>query len=906
MLAQVFWNSPRSLPGAVVVGLVTVVAVLWLYPPQVKGLAWHWRWGLPMLRAGGMLALAVALLKPSVLRPKTSDEQGAVIVLVDRSRSMAVADNARTPGQLVALADGMGRIPAGVRSAAAAEVAARAAQARPRLAAVERAIGDLEYARVAGRGVEAARDRVDAASRSLLEAAGAVRAAVLLLPDPAARAQPAGLGDVPRPEDADAGARLAALRASLDTVTAAATQAQSAADEQLYRSNPHVRAACDDLAARNRFSLAEESLLRPGSGLLAMLGAGTTVVGFAFADDLSPLPLGGQGRRAATRPSTAAAAAPGSPATSPAPAALNAAPDGRSSDLAGSVRKALDLLENRDVAAVVLVSDGRQAGAEAAITSGLGASGVPVFPVAVAPPGAVRDVAVAGVTAPPSAFVGETVTVRAEVRGQGLRDLDVQVTLAVEGAPEQVRPVRLTDGRPAVVEMQFKVARAGAQAVTVSLAGVPGEATAENNSARRWVKVLSQKVAVAAYAALPGWDFQYLRNALSRTPWVDLRAAVLNPAAPRVPLSPDDILRQDVLVLADVPVAALDDAQWGAAYRLASERGGSVVLVAGPAHVPVEYGPHLVASSLLPYPPDMTPAWRMWPGEAPMFRLVPHPDAAGESFLRLGGGAGAPGAQRWQTLPGFYRVLPVGRLKPSAQPLLVEASSGEPVLTQMRVGAGRAFLFGADETWRWRNPSADDAHDRFWLQLTRFAAGEPYAARSERLALDVDRVAFEAGESVQAKVRTLAGGAESFRLEVVKDGATYRTLNADPSGGDESGRFRARVGPLPEGDYELRLTEAGGGTAGALSLPLRVTAGYETELADVSADDSVLARLAEASGGEVYRLDQVNQLAERLRATTERRSRFVEQRLWDSPYLFVLVVACFAAEWAARKRVGLA
>ena len=139
----------------------------------------------------------------------------------------------------------------------------------------------------------------------------------------------------------------------------------------------------------------------------------------------------------------------------------------------------------------------------------------------------------------------------------------------------------------------------------------------------------------------------------------------------------------------------------------------------------------------------------------------------------------------------------------------------------------------------------------------------------------------------------------------------YRTLAASSAGGSESGRFRARVGGLPEGDYELRLSESGGAdgadsdAAGAVSLPFYVTAGYETELADVSADESVLSRLAETSGGHVYRLEETAQLTERLRTLTEGRSRYVEQRLWDSPYLFVLVVACFAAEWAARKRVGL-
>ena len=125
------------------------------------------------------------------------------------------------------------------------------------------------------------------------------------------------------------------------------------------------------------------------------------------------------------------------------------------------------------------------------------------------------------------------------------------------------------------------------------------------------------------------------------------------------------------------------------------------------------------------------------------------------------------------------------------------------------------------------------------------------------------------------------------------------------AGEGESGRFSGAVGPLPAGDYELRLSETNAG-APAITLPLVVTAGYEAELADVSPDEAGLARLAEATGGELFRLEDVARLVGRLRATAGGRSRYVERRLWDSPYLFVLVVACFAAEWAGRKRLGLA
>jgi hypothetical protein len=334
------------------------------------------------------------------------------------------------------------------------------------------------------------------------------------------------------------------------------------------------------------------------------------------------------------------------------------------------------------------------------------------------------------------------------------------------------------------------------------------------------------------------------------------------------------------------------------------------VLLAGPGHVPAEYGKHLVASSLLPYPAEVTPTWRTWPGEEAMFRVAPDVNFAEDPVLRLGGAEGGASAyQRWQMLPGFYRVLPVGRLKPGAQAMLVEASSGEPVLTQVRVGAGRAFLLGLNETWRWRAAPPEDVHERFWLQLVRYAAGERYAVRSERLALDVDRVALEAGGTAQVKVRAPAGTPiEALSLQVQgKDNASKVLKTAMTTTDATTGRFAASVGPLPEGEYEIRLTESGAGDpAVALSLPLRVVTTYERELADITGDDTVLSRLAESSGGALLRLEQLDALAPRAAATARRRGGSVEQPLWDSPYLFGMVVACFTAEWAARKRLGLA
>ena len=905
LLAQVLWNSTRALPLALAIGLAVVAAVVWLYPPQVKDLPRRWRLGLPALRAAAALALAASLLKPAVLRPKTVLERPAVIVLVDRSRSMSVTDNARTPAQLVALADGLGRLPGGARSEVAAALAADLARAQGLVDAAARARGDWEYARVSGRGVEAARKRADDAAARAIDAARPMADRSGSVSDARLRDALASLRDVPNAGNPDeAGGPAAALRPRIAEALAAARQAQEAADAQLYQSNEAVRRVCDELSKMSRFQLVGQALLRPSTGLLATVGGRATVIGFTVADEPLPVPL--------------------ATAATDADAKIAAEPDGKTSNLAGAVRTALNRVVGREVAAVVFFSDGRQVGGEGAVTAGLGAAGVPVFAVAASSPGATRDVSFANVSLPASAFIGETVTVRAELRPLGMPPFATELGAKIgeSDQPLVIQPLTAQEGRAPAGEFRLRLDRPGAQRITLAVKPVTGEATAENNSVSRWVKVLSQKVKVAAFAGSPTWDFQYLRNALSRSGWVELQAGVLRPGeAARLPLTPQQILDQDVLVFSDVPAAALDQAQWDAVYRLVAERGGSAVLVAGESHLPAEYSQRLVTANLLPYPPEQAPTWRLWPGEQPLFRLAPDPGAADKPFLRLsddeaGGGAGddRAGLERWQALPGFYRFLPIGRLKATATPLLIEIASGAPVLTETRVGAGRSFLFGANETWRWRLKAGERDQDRFWLGLVRHAAGEPYAVRSERLAMDLDKVAIEAGETVRVRVRVVgadglapaSGG--HYRVEVVRDGKVVQSLPLGRGAGPDVGRLEARLGNLAEGDYIVR-TVAGtapAGPGGGVELPLHVGSTYEAELADVSGDDSVLRRLAEASGGEFFSLDQMDRLADRLRLAAERRPRYVEQRLWDSPLLFAFVVGCLAAEWAARKRVGLA
>src|SRR3954462_15367226 len=152
LVAQVLWQSPTLGPAAVALLAALAAGVMLLYPAQTRGVPTLWRWAMPALRGMAAATLAAAVVQPVVLRPRTAARQGALIVLVDRSHSMSVVDRNRTPAELVALAAGVGVVPAAARPEAAPGLAAQLDALLSLADQVSRARSEAEYARIAGRG----------------------------------------------------------------------------------------------------------------------------------------------------------------------------------------------------------------------------------------------------------------------------------------------------------------------------------------------------------------------------------------------------------------------------------------------------------------------------------------------------------------------------------------------------------------------------------------------------------------------------------------------------------------------------------------------------------------------------------------------------------------------------------
>jgi hypothetical protein len=150
---------------------------------------------------------------------------------------------------------------------------------------------------------------------------------------------------------------------------------------------------------------------------------------------------------------------------------------------------------------------------------------------------------------------------------------------------------------------------------------------------------------------------------------------------------------------------------------------------------------------------------------------------------------------------------------------------------------------------------------------------------------------------------TVDGGGASAERVVVEarraDGAEVVEITLVPEGG---GRFGAAWPAPREGEWTLRVAPSAGIVADEANLQVR---SEEPELVDTSPDHASLQRLAEATGGRMLSVDDLDQIE----TIVPVRSVIVRQPLrWPLAQrwpVYALLGALLVAEWLGRRALRL-
>lgn len=805
---------PLTLCGFI--GSAAIEAVIALYQLELKIVSRRaGRWMLA-LRLTAVAAVLLMLAQPVFSRNETRRLDRNVVIMLDESESMQLADTRMPVRERLALAEFLGvtgigqRPPMSARLTAAAALADKLETAAETIRPgdgvseslskslidqhrqeldqlttqastwVQEMTAALEPVRGEIQGLDTLRDISQSARRLISESAyGSLQTAHDALNKSDGRRLRSSLREA-----------AANLRRGSETAAPLA----EALEERFYQQIPEdVRKRVADAAARPRRDLALEAMTRPREGqpsVLEALKAKYTLKFLRF------------GHSAAESENLS-----GPP---PADPVLRAG-----TDLTEALEKARSSWPAENLAGVVMLSDARHNGPippdDAARKLGL--LGAPLCPVVVGTEEGARDAAILGVTHADSVFLGDRLRVSADLKLDRLRGEQVKVRLlrGTESISEQTLTVP-DDAWRTTVKLDDLPAEKGIYSWKVRIDPVKDERFDQNNEWAFDAAVSDDRTNVLIIDNEPRWEFRYLRNLFdSRDKSVQLQYVLLHPdtvdgappmpaiaaaagrpfgesEATQLPASPEEWRKFDVIILGDIPPDRVDEKTWHTIRDCVGNRGAMLILIAGRNFLPHAFT-HSTAKELIPVNYTDAPNTFAAPAE-PAFKLALTAEGRNSPVFAQSL-SGMENERIWREMPVMrWRHAHLGakdgaQVLAWAQPVPTDAQGNEMDITDTsnsadadstsdpagallrrkaqenrnalvvasQVDLGKVVMLTFDQTWRFRYGIGDTAHHRFWGQLLRWGAGESLPSGTKAVRLGTDRLSYTPGQPITIRSR---------------------------------------------------------------------------------------------------------------------------------------------------------
>jgi len=629
-------------------------------------------------------------------------------------------------------------------------------------------------------------------------------------------------------------------------------------------------------------------------------------------------------------------------------ALANAEPTGPGTLMRQALEQLRSRYRGRDLAGIVLVSDGIPTGDFAAdIDTGpsrdfLRSLEARIHTVWVGRPG-LRDIAVARVLADEFAFVRTVAKIKAVVRSTGYKKRRIAVTLSNDGVPLRQKWVEVGPGQTDVkVVFEFTPQRVGKYVYEISTPVASDEAVAENNTRSFVLRVIRDKIRVLQVAGQPSWDVHQLRQMLKQNPNVDLISffilrtqddvsLVPNQELSLIPFPTHELFQNelpsfDVIFLQNFEYMPYGIGVYLDNIRQYIETGGGMAMIGGalsfasggyagtplaeaiPVHLPGGFrSPHNLLDTAM-FKPQLTKQGRLHPITTLRYEVRDN-------------------QQAWSSLPELEGVNVVGPARAKAtvlatHPRLKVKQRGRrrrtqpmPVMVASDYGKGRTLAVTTDSVWRWgfvgaAEPTRDGRHYyKFWENAIRWLIQDPDL---EHLHVESDAVEYTP-DSPPARLDVrllgrdytpLAGG--EVELEILRGANPLKTEKVAEASlvlGD-AGEASHHLERLQPGVYRVQAKARVDDQAVAATDIFLVREGSK-EMDQPAADDDKLHAIATATGGR--HLGRANELpsdlpfAEPRIVRVDRRS---EVELWSRPALLFLAFFFLGLEWLVRQRSG--
>jgi hypothetical protein len=446
-----------------------------------------------------------------------------------------------------------------------------------------------------------------------------------------------------------------------------------------------------------------------------------------------------------------------------------------------------------------------------------------------------RDRRVVLVTAPRFGIVGQTQTITFRIEDQGAPRGPAQVTVRRDGEPIESRTVRVG----ANSNITVPIPHAGANIIEIEASALDGELTLVNNRAVVSIDGVRDKLRVLLVSGEPHAGERTWRNLLKSDASVDLvHFTILRPPEKQdgtpinelslIAFPTRELFQQKInefqLIIFDryarqgvLPIIYFDNI---ARYV---RQGGAVLVAAGPDYASATSIWRTPLDVILPAEPNgRTSDGAFHPRLTDLGKR--HPVTRGLE----GAGDDPPHWSRW------FRLVDSRVAKGTT---VMQGPENKPLLLLSREGEGRVALLLSDHIWLWaRGYEGGGPHIDLLRRLSHWLMKQP-DLEEEALRLIVR------GRDLTVQRQTMSDTVSDVTL-TTPSGKT-RTVTLSPA---EPGVWRSTIEA-----NELGLWRASDGTLNALA---NVGPANPREFTEVTSTTEVLAPLANATGGDVVRVER--------------------------------------------------
>ncbi|MEA1951259.1 MAG: VWA domain-containing protein, partial [Planctomycetota bacterium] len=580
-------------------------------------------------------------------------------------------------------------------------------------------------------------------------------------------------------------------------------------------------------------------------------------------------------------------------------------------------------------AAIILLSDGINTEGPSLSDAAAAARrrGVPLFVVGTGDQRPIRDIKLTDLLVDEVVFVDDIVSFEIKLAATGFKDREVEVLLKQEGKSKVLarKKVKIEgQGKSLQVRLRYRPKEEGEFRFRVEVLPLEGELQTDNNAQDRKVRVRKEKIRVLLVAGYPNYEFRYMRNMLARDNTIelnsvlqdaDVKSAEQDATSLRVfPVRREEIFSYDVIIMGDVDPRRLG----GSAMKNLAEfvgqpaKGGALVLIAGPRHMPAGFRDTPLAALL---PIKLGGVRAPLAGQTITDGFVARPTDLGLACPAMQlGDTPNESMEIWEKLPELYWMLETPEVKMGTRVLAVNprraGADGRalPLICLQYVGAGKVLFHATDETWRWRWRAGDTFFARYWVQMIRYLSRSKLFGGEGSVVLSTDRREYREGRPVRFRLRY----SDPRRAPAKDDGVTVVVEQQ----GRQTRTLKLRRGDM-QGIFEGVLPGAGAGRYHAwLSRPAiedrTPSVDFEVaaavgEFENVRMDETAMRQAAEETKGRYYSVAEADRLLKDLPPGRQVHvATLPPLTLWNRWPVLVLLLSLLVAEWVGRKVKGMA